>query len=76
LLDEIITELVQEETQLSHTNVQNKIVLKTLTHSLSTKVSQEPKFKELFNFVNKELSNNIEAQSLIQEVLEKYIKTP
>lgn len=70
VIDEVITEIRQEEINVTKAIIQKKIIIKTLTHSLDQKAIQEPKFKDLYNYINDEMSKDKEAQLLIEHVFE------
>lgn len=65
LVDEIISEIKLSKKEITTTLVQHHIVLKTLINSLGDKATQEPKFKELYQFISNKMSKDDNVQQLI-----------
>ncbi|MFT4926012.1 MAG: hypothetical protein ACI8WB_002107 [Phenylobacterium sp.] len=72
LVDSIIAELSAEQGEVSAQAVQKKIILKTLMANFGVAASQEPKFNQMFDHVNRNMSENKQAQALIGEAIRRY----
>lgn len=74
IVDTIVNELINDRDTTSVEDVQKMIIYTTLSKSLGEKATQEVKFKELFNYVNEQLSQDDKVQKLIKRAIDKHLK--
>ncbi len=72
LVNEIINELRADKDDITPQTVQHKVIVKALMNNFGYAATTEPKFKKLYEHINRQFSKDEQVQALIVKAIERY----